>query len=72
MGKKNFESNKGKSKRIWIYSIIGVLLVLTGVFLLSESQFDVNQIPNLFSEMKNMLFDKTENKVQIAEEMPAG
>lgn len=71
MGKKNIESNKGKSKRIWIYSIIGVLLVLTGVFLLSESQFDVNQIPNLFSEMKNMLFDKTENKVQIAEEMPA-
>ena len=48
MGKKNIESNKGKSKRIWIYSIIGVLLVLTGVFLLSESQFDVNQIPNLF------------------------
>ena len=48
-----------------------MLLVLTGVFLLSESQFDVNQIPNLFSEMKNMLFDKTENKVQIAEEMPA-
>lgn len=71
MGKKNIESNKGKSKRIWIYSIIGVLLVLTGVFLLSESQFDVNQIPNLFLEMKNMLFDKTENKVQIAEEMPA-
>ena len=51
MGKKNIESNKGKSKRIWIYSIIGVLLVLTGVFLLSESQFDVNQIPVSYTHL---------------------
>lgn len=71
MGKKNIGSNKGKSKRIWIYSILGVLLVLAGVFLLSESQFDLNQIPNMFSEMENMLFDKTGNKFQISEEMPA-